>query len=243
MKKIATLLALAAFMGCKAQNTPSTSCCQDVKIKPLTENVYIHISYLNIPGYGTFPSNGLIFFNKKEAIVFDTPVDDNASAQLINWITATQQATIKAVVINHFHDDCLGGLKEFHANGIPSYASNETIRLAKQHNEILPKYGFDNTLELKAGNKTTITRFFGAGHTVDNVVSYIPSEETLFGGCLVKEINAGKGNLADANIQQWPHTIQKIKDHYPQLQYVIPGHGKHGGTELLDYTITLFTTQ
>lgn len=62
----------------------------------------------------------------------------------------------------------------------------------------------------------------------------------MFGGCLIKEINASKGYLGDANVQAWAATVKKVKKAYPNVKTVIPGHGEIGGKELLDYTITLF---
>ena len=82
--------------------------------------------------------------------------------------------------------------------------------------------------------------FFGEGHTKDNIVSYIPSEKVLFGGCLLKTVGAKKGYLGDANTTDWSNTVAKIKKELSDIEYVIPGHGKTDGTELLTYTIQLF---
>lgn len=93
------------------------------------------------------------------------------------------------------------------------------------------------------GDKETITKFFGEGHTKDNVVGYFPSENILFGGCLLKELKASKGYLGDANISAWSNTVEKVKREYPDVKIIVPGHGKYGNHELLDYTIKLFKTQ
>ena len=53
-------------------------------------------------------------------------------------------------------------------------------------------------------------------------------------------MGSSKGNLADANVKQWSSTVEAIKNAYPSLKIAIPGHGKIGGAELLDYTIKLF---
>lgn len=85
-----------------------------------------------------------------------------------------------------------------------------------------------------------LLKFFGEGHTSDDIVGYIPSEKALFGGCLIKSLKAGKGNLEDANINEWSTTVEMIKKEIPELAIVIPGHGKYGNEKLLDYTIELF---
>lgn len=212
----------------------------NLKIERISESVFLHVSFLEFPNNVRIACNGLIFIDNNEAIVFDTPVDDSTSAELIGWIMQNQKMTITSVVINHFHNDCLGGLNEFHKYGIESYASHKTIELAKNNDENIPKNGFEEKLELRVGDQTTITEYFGPGHTIDNVVSYIPSEKILFGGCLIKSLGATKGNLADADVEHWSRTVNSLKERMPDSIIVVPGHGEIGHTELLDYTIKLF---
>ncbi len=214
---------------------------ETLKVKQVSNHVFTHISYLKTDDFGKVACNGMVYFNEGEAIVFDTPTDDIASKELIHWIEAEQKKKIKAIIVTHFHTDCLGGLQQFHDNDTKSYANNITIELAKKNGlEVLPEHGFDNKMEIKIGKEPVFAEFFGQGHTVDNVTGYIPTEKVLFGGCLIKAEKAGKGFLGDANVAEWPATVKKIKKEIPDLKMVIPGHGKNGGTELLDYTIQLF---
>ncbi len=148
---------------------------------------------------------------------------------------------VTAVIPTHFHEDCLGGLAAFHKKGIPSYASNQTIKFEKAKNYQIPQNGFDNLLELKVGGKNVKAEFNGEGHTRDNIIGYFPSDKVMFGGCLIKEIETTKGNLEDANVVAWSETVTKLKRKYPDTKVVITGHGKTGNTVLLDYTIKLFT--
>jgi glyoxylase-like metal-dependent hydrolase (beta-lactamase superfamily II) len=209
-----------------------------LKIEQIGHNVYTHTSYLETKSLGTVPCNGMIYFNENEAIIFDTPINNKASSELIKWVGKKK---IKAIVVTHFHVDCLGGLKEFHSNGIESYSTEYTIKLAKESKkEVLPKNGFDNQHKFQIGNEVVFAKYFGQGHTKDNSVGYIPSEKNLFGGCMIKSLNAPKGNLADANTSEWSMSVEKLKKELSDIEIVIPGHGKSGGTELLDYTINLF---
>ncbi len=242
MKETTTLLfILLTFMACKATKFASTYQTETLKIQQLSPNLYVHISYLATKSYGNVPCNGMIYVANDEAIIFDTPVVDSVSVELIEYVEQKLKAPIKAVVVNHFHVDCLGGLNAFHQHGVASYANDKTIELAKQNDEILPQNGFSDALELTIGDQKVINTYFGEGHTPDNIVSYIPNEKALFGGCMVKSLNAGKGNLADANVSEWSQTVGKVKATYPDLKYVVPGHGKTGGTELLDFTADLFS--
>ncbi|WP_289846501.1 subclass B1 metallo-beta-lactamase [Zobellia uliginosa] len=236
----AVLFLILILFACKSQKPDVTYNSDTLKIIPVTQNSYIHISYLQTNDFGKVPCNGLIYMKDDEAVVFDTPVDNKTSNELIKWITETKAHSIKGVVINHFHDDCLGGIEAFHQLNIPSYANNKTIVLAQKEGNPIPQIGFDNENEITIGNQKIINRYFGEAHTKDNIASYIPSENLLFGGCSVKSINATKGYLGDANVDEWSNTIAKIKATYPNLEIVVPGHGDYGNNELLDYTISLF---
>lgn len=236
------ILFFGLLLGCKthAVIVQESYKSGNLKTEKLTGNSYLHISYLETNTWGKVPCNGLIVVDNSEAIVIDTPTNDRASADLIDWIENKQGIKVKAVVATHFHDDCLGGLTEFHKAGIPSYALDQTIYLAKVIGVTVPQNGFDGYLELKVGNKIVMNEFLGEGHTRDNMISYFPSEKLLFGGCLIKAKGAGKGNLDDANVSEWSNTVLRLKDEYPQTEVVIPGHGKTGGIDLFDYTIALF---
>lgn len=239
---IVILFFLLLQLFCKSQETKAIYNSETLKIIPVTNNSFVHVSYLETNSYGKVACNGLIYMNEDQAIVFDTPIDDSTSEELIRWITDAKKHKITAIVINHFHDDCLGGLAPFHQQNIPSYANEKTIVLAKREGNQIPKIGFKSRKELTVGGQKISNRYVGEAHTQDNIVSYIPSEQLLFGGCMVKSLNATKGYLGDANESQWSTTIEKIKQMYLDLKIVVPGHGDYGGTELLDYTAKLFST-
>ena len=209
-------------------------------IEQLTDNIFVHISWLNLSNGSRFPCNGMIYKNGTEAMVFDTPTENEVSKELISWIANDLKCTIKGVVVNHHHIDCVGGLQAFHDENIPSYANQGTIELAAADSATLPQTGFEGVLELQVGNGHVINQYFGKGHTADNIVSYVPEEKTLFGGCMIKAVGAGRGNLVDADTTQWSSTVQQIKNTWPELEWVIPGHQESGGKELLDFTIEMF---
>lgn len=213
---------------------------EDFTITQLSENTFLHQSFLQTQSFGKVSCNGMIVRDNNEAVIFDTTSDSLSSAALIKWVQKQLKCKITAVVPTHFHTDNLGGLKAFEHAGIPSFANFKTIQYAKDRKENIPQNGFNDLLEIKVGNKKVIAKFFGEGHTKDNIVGYFPEEKILFGGCLIKEMNASKGNLADANENNWSGTVMKIKNSYPDVRWVIPGHGQYGDKQLLDYTIGLF---
>jgi metallo-beta-lactamase class B len=212
----------------------------EITINQISPNTFQHISSLATNDFGKVPCNGLIVRDKNEVVIFDTPTNDKSAEALILWVKKKLHCQIKAIVPTHFHGDCLGGLQAFHAQGIPSIAHELTLQLAQKNEMVLPQKGFTEAMELKVGNEKVLLHFFGEGHTKDNIVAFFPKEQVLFGGCLIKEINATQGFLGDANVKAWPTTVQKVKEAYPAVQWVIPGHGEAGSQKLLDYTIQLF---
>lgn len=207
----------------------------------LSAHVYQHISYLQTDTFGKVACNGMVVINQGEVVVYDTTPDDASSAELISVISSKLNGKVKGVIGTHFHADCLGGVGAFQKQQIPVYISAQTQKIMQQKGQSVPNaHIFGKSFKLKIGNEAVITSFFGEGHTRDNVVGYFAADKAVFGGCLVKEMNASKGNLEDANVSAWAATVRKLKKTYPQINIVIPGHGTAGDTGLFDYTIQLF---
>jgi len=232
------ILLLTVSVAVNAQKVYSSP---SLKIYQITENTFRHVTYLKTRSFGLYPCNGLIAISNGESMVFDTPSYDSVALELINWLEKDQNTKVKGVVINHAHVDCLGGLATFHEMGIPSYASNLAVQKALVDRVISPEIGFEKKQILKVGDVTIVNRYLGEAHTSGNIVSYIKQDKVLFGGCLLKSLNASKGNLNDADVMEWSNTVKNAKEQFPDIQFAVPGHGEVGGLELLDYTITLFS--
>jgi len=249
MRNKAILYVVIATLGCaflsscidrdKYAPKPYVRALEIVKI---SDSEYMHITYLKDGKGGYIGCNGYIYIDTNEALIFDTPINDSLSQQLITFVQEDLKATVKGVVVNHRHIDASGGLKTFHKNEIASYASAKTaVILAKDSLYITNP--FEQKQEIKVGNTMVENRYFGEAHTSDNIVSYIPTSKTVVGGCMVKCLDGVRGNVSDANLDSWPETIAKIKTAYPDMERVIPGHGGYGDTSLLDYTIAMFAKE
>ena len=241
MKNLLLVCIIFILLGCKTKSSEnrvyeSELLCLD-QISP---NAFVHISYLQTQDFGNVACNGVVFFDNEEAVVVDAPTDDATAHELIAWIENKMNSTLKAVISTHFHIDCTGGLPAFHDHNIPSYANELTIKLSKQRNQNAPEHGFNGNSKIYFGDKYVQCEFLGEGHTRDNIVCYFPSENVLFGGCLIKALGAGKGNLEDANTDEWSNTVHKVATTFPSAAVVVPGHGMHGDHSLLNYTMEMF---
>lgn len=239
MKRLLPALAalLAASFAC-AQTTLKVS--GDISLTQVSPHAWVHTSVADLDGFAGVSSNGLVVISEGEALLLDTPANDEQTETLVRFIADSLHAQVTRFVPNHWHADCMGGLGYLQSRGVQSYANRMTIEEAFKHGKPVPGHGFGKAVKLRAGKVAVVCRYEGGGHTPDNTVAWVPSEKVLFGGCLVKDARATWiGNTADADMEAWPGTIERLKRRYKDAAVVVPGHGPWGGTELLDNTLKL----
>ena len=54
----------------------------NIELIKINENFYVHTSWFDFPGFGRFPSNGLIFVKNGKALLIDTP-NTNEQTQIL----------------------------------------------------------------------------------------------------------------------------------------------------------------
>jgi metallo-beta-lactamase class B len=233
---------LIQLHGFSQPDTKTIKVSDDIELIKISDNAYVHISYFNMPDFGRVPANGLIFINDNEAFLFDSPWTDSLTMDLFSWLTDSMKLKITGFIPNHWHVDCMGGLGFLQKQNIESYANQMTIDIARSKNLPVPAHGFKDSLQLQLGDTWIKCYYLGAAHSSDNIVVWIPSEQILFAGCMVKSIGSENlGNTADGDLTAYPETIDKLIDKYPAARIVIPGHGPFGGIELIKHTKELAT--
>ena len=226
------------FINCeKKEEIKRILISDDIELIKLSDKAYVHISTMEVPHWGKVTANGLILIDGNEAFLFDTPWNDSQTEKLVKWIDDTLSAKVITFVPGHWHGDNIGGLNYLHSIGVKSYANQMTIDLAEAKGMPVPQNGFVDLLELNLNGNKVYCHYYGGAHSADNIVIWIPSEEILFGGCMIRDINStGLGNTSDAKVDEWLPTIEKVIENFPNAKIVIPGHGEIGGIELLEHT-------
>jgi len=212
-----------------------------LKIDKVKENIFLHTSYSRVDGFGLVSANGLVVIDKGKAFIIDTPWSDRDTQALVNWIRENDYELLGSVS-THWHEDRTAGIKWLNDHSISTYATSLTNRLLKENNREPAKNTMsDNEFTLAGG---LIEVFYpGAGHTIDNVVVWLPNSKILFGGCFVRSLDStGLGYTGEAHIDQWPRSAQVALSKYPEAQVVIPGHGAIGDIALLKHTKSLAET-
>lgn len=240
MKTLLYSFIISLFIfACQKKEVDSNYKSENLVLEKLSEHVWLHTSYLKTEQWGKVPCNGIVVIDDGEAIIIDTPTNEESAIELLEWLNKNNLTT-KAAIPTHFHVDCLAGLAYYHSKGIPSYGSALTAKLANDSNFTSPQNTFLDSLTLHVDDHPIQLIFEGSGHTKDNIIAYIPSDKVLFGGCLIKGEGWSKGNLADADTIEWANSVMKIMLDFPEVKTVVPGHGKVGDIALLEYTIKMF---
>ncbi len=207
---------------------------ENLTLIKLSENCYIHTQNNN---------NGLVYISEGEAIIISTPDSDIETQNLIDWVRNQKHSKIAGYIIDRWHPDAMGGLDIVQKNGIKTYSYELTRKIAREKSLPVPEVGFNSKKVIKVGDKKVICHFPGEAHTTDGIVVWIPDEQILFGGNGIRSFNGWAGNIGDANLEEWSKTAERIKNNYGSAKIVVPGHGRHGGNELIDYTIELYNTK
>jgi metallo-beta-lactamase class B len=239
MRKLFFVVALLLPMVGFAQAGDTIVISPDLRLVKLTDKVYQHISTVSVDGYGRVPSNGLVVVSDKKALLIDTPWNNELTKQLHNYFK-TQGVEFEHVVVTHWHADRMGGLGYLQKQFLLSTSGQRTYDIAKQKGLPVAFIRFADTLTFKFKQVEVQCYYPGAGHTSDNIVVYLPSEKLLFAGCMIKDLSAtGLGNIADADVKQWPVSMAVVKRRFPNAEIVVPGHGQSGGLALVDHTLAL----
>lgn len=232
MRLILSILFLVPFI------TLADDKALNFNVSKLADNVFLYTSHKHVEPWGLVGANGLIVVEGKNAHVIDTPWTTEGTKALISWVKS-KNLTLKSGIATHFHEDASGGIEMFNNLNINTYATALTNTLLEsqgkqESNQVI------STNVFEVVNNTIEVFYPGAGHSQDNVVVWLPQSKILFGGCFIKSLRSKNlGNTADASITDWPHSIQRVINKYPNIEVVVPGHGKAGNSDLLHHTSRL----
>jgi len=208
-------------------------------ISPLTGDFYVYTTYNLYQGY-RIPANGLLVNTSSGVVMIDTPWDTTQFAPLLDSIDARFHKKVVLCLATHWHEDRTGGLEFYAQMGIPTYTSVLTDELSKTNNKKRAEYHFLNDTTFNVGQYNLETYYPGPGHTRDNIVLWIPTENILYGGCLIKGAKAlDLGNLADADEKAYAQTLINVRDKYSDPHYIIVSHSDWKSTKSLKHSIKL----
>jgi len=236
MSKIKLPIALSIFLSGWLLLNPISA--KDFQISTLMPDVYLHKSYQVVDGFGRVDSNGLVVVKGNDAYIVDTPWSEADTDALLTWMEE-QGLQPKASISTHSHDDRTAGIALLNSKSVATYASELTNSILSKSGKPLAKFSFPGP-DFSLGDNLIEIFYAGGGHTIDNLVVWLPEAKLLYGGCLVRSENSKDlGYVGEASIKDWPNTIEKIFEKFPSVAIVVPGHGAVGDAQLLSHTQSL----
>jgi metallo-beta-lactamase class B len=235
MRELLILSILFFSMADASGQTPNRS----LIISLLTGDFYVYTTYGSYKGEPV-PSNSMYLVTSKGVVLFDTPWDSTQFQPLLDSIKIKHNKDVVLCISTHFHDDRTAGLVYYRLKGIKTYTTDRTDELSKARNDKRAEFLMYKDTTFTIGQHSFQTYYGGQGHTPDNIVVWFDKEKILYGGCLVKSIEAEDlGNLSDANVKEWPATIKNIRRKFGNPDYIIPGHQDWHNKESLAHTLDL----
>lgn len=212
---------------------------RNLEISHLTGDFYVFTTYRDFKGT-PFPSNGLYLLTNSGVVMVDTPWDTTQFQSLLDSIKIRHDKNVVMCIATHSHEDRTGGLDYYKQKGIITFTTLKTDLICKESNESQAEFLILNDTVFTVGQYSFQTYYGGAGHSPDNIVLWFAKDKILYGGCLVKSVEATDlGYLGDADTKQWPVTINNIKKRFTEPDYVIPGHQDWNDSSSLDHTLRL----
>lgn len=225
-----------------AQWETSTVASDSLVVRELAPGIWLHTSWRQLPGGLDFPKNGLLVSRSDGLWLVDTAWGHELTEDLLDWIDSELGVMVSGTIVTHFHDDSMGGTLALQDRGIPFWSHPLTMELGVNEGVPLPQ----SLGELTVGESVVVEGmevfFPGPAHSEDNLMVWLPEARILFGGCAVRPGESSSlGNTADANVEEWPRSILRVRERFADAEIVVPSHGSPGDRSLLDHTIALFS--
>lgn len=214
----------------------------EVRLRQIHPDVWVHVSTWRFDDGTVYPANGLIVRDGDGLMLVDSAWGEDATVALMAAIETEIGLPVRRAIVTHFHDDRVSGAGVLESRGTIVYGTPRTRQLAAAEGNVVPSTSLRGlTVPGSVVSLGPVEVFYpGAGHSLDNLVVYVPEAAVLFGGCAVHEQSRETaGNVEDAVLTAWPESILRLQARYSEAEVVVPGHGVPGGPDLLDHTIAV----
>jgi metallo-beta-lactamase class B len=173
-------------------------------------------------------------------VMIDTPWDTTQFQPLLDSIKIKHHKNVIMCIATHSHEDRTGGLEFLKQKGIKTFTTKQTDEISKRTNQRRAQFLITKDTVFTVGQYSFQTFYPGQGHTPDNIVIWFNKNKVLYGGCLIKSTEATDlGNIADANIKEYPATLKKIINKFSKINFVIPGHQSWANRKSVEHTLRL----
>jgi metallo-beta-lactamase class B len=194
--------------------------------------------------------NSVVFIGPEYVTIIGATWSPASARALHDSIARVTNLPVLEIINTNYHPDRAGGNPYWQNIGCEIHATERTNQLMKLYWDsicdftrksipdlpeiplVLPTKVHEGDYKLQNGKIEVL--YLGPSHTEDGVFVYLPGEKLLYGGCILKPY---LGNLEQANLQEYPKTLRKLKQASLEINTIIAGHGTpiHGASLIDDY--------
>ena len=210
-----------------------------LKISHLTGDFYIYTT-CNTYQDSQVPANGMYLVTDNGVVMFDTPWDTTQFQPLLDSIQVRHNKTVALCFATHWHSDKTAGLEYYRQRGIKTYTTVLTDELSKRNNKKRAEFLMAKDTVFTVGQFSFETYYPGEGHTADNIIIWFKKEKILYGGCLVKGVDAENlGYLGDANVTEYASTLKKVQKKCRKPTFIIIAHSDWKNINSLKHSLMM----
>jgi metallo-beta-lactamase class B len=210
-----------------------------LRISHLTGDFYIYTTY-NTYEDSQIPANGMYLVTNDGVVMIDTPWDTTQFQPLLDSIKLKHNKNVVMCFATHWHSDKTAGLEYYRQLGIKTYTTVLTDQLSKNHNKKRSEFLMTKDTTFKVGQYSFETYYPGQGHTIDNIIIWFKKEKILYGGCLIKGVDAENlGYLGDANVTEYESTLKRVQKKCRNPKFIIIAHSDWKNTNSLKHSIMM----
>ncbi|WP_346897910.1 MBL fold metallo-hydrolase [uncultured Roseibium sp.] len=201
-------------------------------------------------------SNTGVVVGENSVLVVDAQPTANGAEAVLAEIAKVTDKPVKHVVLTHYHADSSLGAAAFEPGEI--ITSDLTKRMIDERGQadrslslsrspdlfdgakrlpaqIRPTMSFASSMSISLGRREVRLMHLGRGHTMGDVVVWVPDAGVLFSGDLVA--NQVASYCGDAHLTDWPRALNRIVAFRPNA--LMPGRGKAlVGAERIDQAVS-----
>lgn len=210
-----------------------------LKISHLTGDFYIYTTY-NTYEESLIPANGMYLVTNNGVAMFDTPWDTTQFQPLLDSIKLKHNKNVVFAIATHWHNDKTAGLEYYRQQGVKTYTTVRTDEFSKKNNMKRAEFLIAKDTVFNVGQYSFETYYPGEGHTADNIVIWFNKEKILYGGCLIKGVDAKNlGYLGDANTTAYATTLKRVQQKCPAPKFIIVSHSDWDNVNSLKHSIKM----
>lgn len=229
-----TLFFLISVFSASAQTDTAK-----LRIAHLSGDFYVYTTY-NTYENNRVPANGMYLVTTSGVVMFDTPWDTTQFQPLLDSIKFRHDKKVVLCFATHWHSDKTAGLEYYRQQGIRTYTTVLTDELSKKNNKKRAEFLMTKDTVFHLGQYSFETYYPGEGHTADNIVVWFNKEKILYGGCLIKGVDAKNlGYLGDANVNEYANTLERVQKKFRHPRYIVIAHSDWNNLNSLKHSIRL----